>query len=98
MTVTYEITATVEPALRERYERYMRETHIPDLLKTGHFEGASISSGGPGLYRVRYEARDRGSLERYLGEDAPRLRGDFNAHFPSGVEATRTEWDVIEKW
>jgi len=98
MTVTYEITAKVEPFLCERYERYMRETHIPDLIKTGHFEGASISTSESGLYRVRYEAIDRRSLDRYLSDDASRLRDDFNAHFPSGVEVTRTEWNVLEKW
>ena len=69
MTVSYEITAMVDPGLEEQYENYMRETHIPDLLRTGHFEGASISRGQRGVYLVRYEAKDRESLDRYLVDD-----------------------------
>ena len=98
MTVTYEITAKVDQALADKFERYMRQTHIPDLLKTGHFDGASISKSQPGVYRVRYEAHDRESLNRYLADDAPRLRSDFNEHFPTRVDVARAEWEVLEIW
>src|SRR5262245_48547611 len=98
MTVTYEITAMVDPALAEQYEHYMRRTHIPDLLRTGHFHSASISKGQPAVYRVRYEAKDRESLDRYLADEAPRLRDDFSSHFPTGVDLTRAEWEILETW
>src|SRR3954453_16735610 len=96
MSVTYEITAKVDLALCDQYERYMKEMHIPDLLRTGCFDGASITVSEPGFYRVRYEAVERGSLDKYLDDDAPRLRDDFNGHFPSRIEVTRTEWNVLE--
>lgn len=97
MIVTYEITAAVEAPYVEAYERYMRERHIPDLLATGCFVGASFSRSGR-RYRIRYEALDRATLDRYLAEYAPRLREHFNSSFPEGVEVTREEWDVIETW
>ena len=96
--VTYEITAAVRPELAPAYERYMREHHIPDLLATGCFRSASIASSAPGRYRIRYDAPDRATLDRYLAEHAPRLRADFAAHFPSGVEVSREEWDALQRW
>lgn len=96
--VTYEITSVVAAELREDYERFMCETHIPDLMNTGAFIAASFSRSSPGRYRVRYEARSRAHLEAYLAEHAPRLRRHFNESFPSGIELAREEWDVLESW
>ena len=92
--VTYEIMASVEPAITEEYERFMTERHIPDLLATGHFASATFSRSKY-RYRIRYEARDQAALDVYLAEDAPRLRADFHEHFPSGVQLSREIWDVI---
>ena len=96
--MTYEITAMVRAELCDEYERFMRETHIPDLMRTGAFVGASFSRSGPGRYRIRYEARGRATLDAYLAEHAPRLRSHFNETFPSGIDVSREEWDVLESW
>jgi Domain of unknown function (DUF4286) len=96
--IIYEITAKVRLDLCESYEKYMRKTHIPDLLKTGAFSGASISQAEPGTYRISYEASSREKLDRYLREHAPALRKDAEEHFPEGVGLSRTEWTVLEKW
>lgn len=96
--VTYEITATVRSDLCDEYERYMRERHIPDLMKTGAFEAASLSRSAPGRYRIRYEARTREKLDAYLAEHAPRLRQHFAETFPAGVELAREEWALLESW
>ena len=96
--VTYEITAAVRPDLCEAYERYMRERHIPDLLETGAFAGASLSRSSPGRYRIRYEAHSRDALDRYLTEHAPRLRRHFAETFADGVELAREEWSVLASW
>lgn len=96
--VTYEVTAEVEPALAEPFERWLRERHVPDVLATGCFAGASLARSTPGRYRIRYEAHDRAALDRYLAEHAPRLRGDSRRAFPRGVTLGREEWDVLETW
>ncbi len=96
--VVYEITATVRSDLVGKYEQYMRETHIPDLLKTGCFRAASFSRSGENLYRIRYDAHDKAALDLYLKRDAARLRADFLRHFPDGVELSREIWEVVEVW
>ncbi|MBX6330668.1 MAG: DUF4286 family protein [Gemmatimonadaceae bacterium] len=96
--VTYEITATVRADLADGYERFMREHHIPHLLATGAFAAATLSRSAPGRYRVRYEAHSRAALDRYLAEHAPRLRQEFTAAFPAGIELSREEWTVLAQW
>jgi hypothetical protein len=96
--IIYEITAIVEPRLVEKYEQYMCERHIPDLLKTGYFSGAAFTCATENRYRIRYEAHSKQALDKYLTRDADRLRADFLAHFPSGVELSREVWEVLQMW
>jgi len=96
--VTYEVTTIVDPQLIEAYEEYMRQVHIPDLLATGCFHGATLTRSAVGRYRVRYEAPTASDLERYLASHATRLREDFAAHFPEGVTASREVWVAVQSW
>ena len=96
--ITYEVTATVREDIRARYEVYMRERHIPDVLATGLFCGAQFARADDGRYRTRYELADRPSLDRYLAAHAGRLRADFTAHFPEGVENEREVWNTLMAW
>ncbi len=96
--ITYEVTATLRDDLRSRYEVFMRERHIPDVLLTGLFVGAHFLRGDDGRYRIRYDLVDRPALERYLATHAARLRADFMAHFPEGVELGRDVWSELIAW
>ena len=94
--IVYEVTAIVEPDLRQGYESFMRREHIPDLMATGIFTGATFEQSDPGRYRVRYVADTRDALNRYLSDHAPGLREDFFEHFPAGVRLEREVWNVEE--
>ena len=96
--IAYEITAVVSEPFISEYERYMKARHIPDVLSTGCFTGASISRGDPGTYRISYVAGDRTTFDRYIADHAPALRDHFNQHFPKGVELSRKVWEIIEEW
>lgn len=95
--VIYEVTAVVRPDLTDAYEAYMRR-HIPELLATGCFEGASFARSTANRYRIRYDARDQQALDRYLADHAHRLRADFVEHFPAGVEVSRENWQTLGSW
>lgn len=96
--IIYEITATVRADLIEKYEIYMRDRHIPDLLETGFFHGAKFARSGENRYRIQYLAHDQEALDEYLQTDAASLREDFLAHFGEGVEVSRENWNVLEVW
>lgn len=96
--VMYEITAAVAPELIEKYEKYMREEHIPALLATGYFRAAKFTRSPDNRYRILYEARSQESLDKYLELDAPRLRADFQNHFPTGIKLSRENWQILNEW
>ncbi len=96
--IIYEITAKVRADLVEKYEKYMLETHIPDLLETGFFSGARISRSTENRYRIQYEAHNQKALDEYLKTEATRLREDFLAHFSEGVEVSRENWEVLQNY
>ncbi|HKP71181.1 MAG TPA: DUF4286 family protein [Pyrinomonadaceae bacterium] len=94
--IVYEVTATIDPTLVEKFEHYMREKHIADVLATGAFLSASFESSGEGRYRTRYIAETQDALDGYLSELAPRLRDDVAANFPSGTQFSREYWVVLD--
>ncbi len=96
--ISYEVTAEVRQDLRSRYEVYMKDRHIPDVLVTGLFIGAQLLRTDEGPYCVRYRLADRPSLDRYLSTHAQRLRADFTAHFPEGVTISREVLQEIAEW
>jgi hypothetical protein len=93
--IVYEVTATVDGDLCDAYEEFMIGEHIPDVLSTGCFVSASIERSSSRMYRVRYNAETRQILDLYLDNHAPRLRADFQSHFPSGIQLSREEWELI---
>jgi hypothetical protein len=94
----YEVTAVAAAGLSGDFERYMRGEHIRDVLATGYFTGAAFFRTSENRYCIRYDARSEEDLDRYLASDAPRLRADFLAHFPDGVEVSREIWKEVERF
>ncbi|HEU4697687.1 MAG TPA: DUF4286 family protein [Gemmatimonadales bacterium] len=102
--VTYEVTLDVDPAVAAAVERYMRATHIPEILATGCFaeirfeRQADREGGGMLRFRTRYRAARRADLDRYLAQHQAHFRTDFLLHVPSGVTVTRAVWEAVEAW
>jgi hypothetical protein len=96
--IAYEVTVEVEQRLAGPYERYMRETHIPDVLATGCFQAVTFAHSSPGRYRTSYVAGTQADLDRYLERHTTALRADFAAHFPEGVSLSREVWITVERW
>ena len=94
--IVYEVTATIDPKLVEKFERYMREKHIADVLATGAFASASFETSAEGRYRTRYVAETQEALDHYLSEFAPSLRDDVSENFPEGTQFTREFWVVLD--
>jgi Domain of unknown function (DUF4286) len=95
--IRYEVVLEPVPDLTGPLERWMRATHIPDVLATGCFRSIHFDRSGHRL-RTVYIAATRTDLERYLAHHAEPLRADFARHFPHGVTVAREVWDEVERW
>ena len=96
--IIYEVTSDVAAAGIAAYETFMRDTHIPAVLKSGCFVSATIDRSMPGRYRVRYVVRNMDILDRYLALYAPQFRDDFAAHLGDLVRVSREVWSELQHW
>jgi Domain of unknown function (DUF4286) len=96
--IAYEVTSEIDERLVDRFERYMQESHIPEVLATGCFQAAVFARSSPGRYRTSYMARTQADLDRYLETHTAGLRVDFAAHFPEGVSLSREVWATVQRW
>ena len=96
--VAYEVTARVDDALAYDYERFMIETHMPDVVRTGCFLHARLEQGGEGQFRAAYHAASHADVDRYLAEFAPALRAQVTTRFPTGVSVSRRVWTERVRW
>jgi len=83
--VLYEVECTLDPSIEAEFDAWL-PGHIEAVLKSEGFSGAEIAaipalSSGPVVRRTSYRVRSQADLERYLENDAPRLRGDALARF-----------------
>jgi hypothetical protein len=91
--ITYEVALEPEPEILGEFEAWL-EHHVDDVIALPGFTGATIHKaenpeGGAALRIVRYELSSRQALERYLAEDAPRMRAEGVAKFGDRFRATR---------
>lgn len=93
VTLSYEVTIELEDlSLADALEAYMRGKHVAEVVATGCFLDGRFEQSAPGVYRSRYTVASQEDLDRYLADHAPRLRADFQEHFPSGVRLSRAVW------
>jgi|SRR5690606_6168915 len=99
----YNVTINIDASVHGPWLEWMRDRHIPDMLATGKFAHAKLArvlvdeEMGGITYSVQYTVQDRRTLEAYYREDADRLRGAAQKHFPEQFVAFRTELEVISQ-
>lgn len=93
--VVYEVNLEVEHAIREAYLAWLAD-HVDEILALPGFTGAELFEvhdpappAGHDAFCVQYRLADVTALERYLREDAPRLRAEGLARFGERMRATR---------
>lgn len=95
--ISYEVTVELKGEIAERFDEYMIDKHIADVVETGHFATATYYRDA-NRRRTVYEAWDQESLDEYLANDAERLRDDFAKHFPDGVAVSRETWEAVVRF
>lgn len=94
MTV-YEVTLEIDAEVFEAFRVWLRG-HVQEILSLPGFIGAEVferhepaAGAGQRCLCVVYRLIDRAALDRYLRDDAPRLRADGQARFGGGFSASR---------
>ena len=96
--ISYEVTLQAQPGLAADIEKFMMDSHIPQIFRTGCFHEIRFSQASPGRFRTAYQANSQADLDRYVQDHAPRFRAEFLERFPQGVTITRENWVQREVW
>ncbi|APG60628.1 DUF4286 family protein [Christiangramia salexigens] len=96
----YNVTINVQEDIHDKWVKWMKEEHIPDMLNTKKFVKALMTKvlvkepmGGI-TYSVQYTAENKAMIERYYEENAEELRAKSKP-FEGKFVAFRTELEVI---
>lgn len=98
----YNVTITVDIDIHEDWARWMRDSHIPDVMTTGMF--LSYRMGrlmghehvDSEIYTVQYLVKDMAHLRRYQEEFAPKLQQEHRDRYDGKFAAFRTVMEVID--
>ncbi len=88
----YAVWCDLSPSIEQEWENWMRNTHVPEVVRAGGFLGAkmySVKEGGESRRVTIYEAKDAGALQRYIEGPANSLREDYRKRFGGTTKLTR---------
>jgi hypothetical protein len=100
--LVYNVTVTVDIDIHTEWEKWMRETHIPDVMMTGMFISYRMSRllshehTDSEIFTIQYLTRNMDYLQRYLDEFAPTLQKAHKAQFDGRYAVFRTVMEVVD--
>lgn len=98
--IIYNVTCKVDFSREKEWVEWMRKTHVPEVVGTGCFTGATLlklkfPAEDEGVtFAVQYQCPSMQMLDKYLNEFAQSLQVDHTMKFGADVVAFRT---VLEK-
>lgn len=101
--ILYNVTVSIDPQISSNWLKWMRETHIPDVMNTGHFTESRISrvhgeEEGGVTYAITYVSPSQESLEEYEKNHAPKLQAEHSEKYAGKFAAFRTLLTVEEEF
>ena len=85
--ILYNVTISIDKAVRTQWLQWMRAEHIPDVLRTGYFKECKLcrllggEEEGGKTYAIMYLAYNEKGLREYQSKFAPDLQMEHNAKF-----------------
>jgi len=96
----YNVTVTLEKDIHEEWLRWMKEIHIPEVMRTGIFTQNKIckllTEESEITYAIQYTFRKMDDLKKYQKEFAPKLQKEHSEKFKDKFAAFRTILEIIE--
>ena len=99
----YNVTVVVNPVIEERWLKWMREEHIPNVMETGLFSSFLFTQVFPEQeqdhpsYSIQYRAADLESIKLYMQMYADELRAKSAKAWGEHALAFRTVLEVLDE-
>lgn len=98
----YNVTVTIDLEVSADWVRWMRDTHIPDVMSTGMFLSYRMSRllghehSDSDIFTVQYLVKDMAHLQCYQSEFAPELQQQHKARYEGRYAVFRTLMEVLD--
>lgn len=99
--IIYSVTVSIEKSLSEDWQKWMLESHIPDVLATQCFSSFTLHKilepsvdESMDTFNVQYSAKDMDTYELYRTLYAPKLQRAHTSRYENRFVAFRT---LLEK-
>lgn len=98
--IIYNVTVNIENDVREEWLNWMKEIHVPDVMRTGYFVGNKIckvlvDEEQGTTYSIQYTCVNMKDLEEYQREHAPRLQKEHAEKFANKFVSFRTLLEIV---
>jgi hypothetical protein len=98
--IIYNVTVNIENDVREEWLNWMKEKHIPDVMKTGYFLENKIckvlvDEQQGTTYSIQYTCENMKKLEEYQRDHSPRLQKEHTDKYANKFVAFRTLLEVV---
>lgn len=96
----YNVTINIEKEVEQDWLKWMKDHHIPDVMKTGCFtKNQLLKVWGPEdlgpTYSVQYMFKEMVDIENYQNNFAKALQAQHNAKFAEKFTAFRTVLQIM---
>lgn len=103
MKILYNVTVKIDRTLEGDWYQWMKDKHIPDVMKTGCFESYRLTrilgdddEHGVG-FAIQYVAADMDIFRHYQDTYAARLQADHSSRYADRYVAFRTLMEIEEE-
>lgn len=102
--VLYNVTISIDLECEAEWLKWMKESHIPDVIQTGYFKECKLcrlnggEEQGGKTYAIMYTAYSDKGLQEYQQKHATNLQKEHHLKFEGKFSAFRTELNVIEEF
>ncbi|MEI6487373.1 MAG: DUF4286 family protein [Bacteroidota bacterium] len=98
--IIYNVTVNIENDVREEWLNWMKEIHVPDVMRTGYFVENKIckvlvDEEQGTTYSIQYTCVNMKDLEEYQREHAPRLQKEHAEKFANKFVSFRTLLEIV---
>ncbi|MFO0358504.1 MAG: DUF4286 family protein [Sphingobacteriaceae bacterium] len=97
----YNVTVNISDDVHQDWVQWMREVHIPDVMRTGCFVDSQmvkvlyVEDQGH-TYSMQYKFLEMPDIEKYQKEFAPKLQAEHSNKFKDKYAAFRTILQIID--
>ena len=102
--IIYNVKVSIDDDVHDDWLRWMKDVHIPDVMKTGMFTDHNIcrvlSDPTHNLhvghsYSIQYVCKNMDDYNRYMEDFAPRLQQEHSNRYKGKFEASRILLEVV---